>query len=390
MTLRTCIATVGAFSIAAGSGWCQPAPPAPRRAPTAYYENTNNIPVSPEVHPDRTVTFRLFAPKASEVVLMGSPGILEAIKEPQPLQKDAQGVWSVTVGPLAPGFYTYGYAIDGGLRMPDPSNPDLELRRWGPTNVFIVPGNEKAVFEERPVPHGTVHVNFYDSPNLKTSRMFYVYTPPGYETGKQKYPVLYLLHGNGQIEASWTWTGKANVIMDNLIADGKSKPMVVVMPYGHIPREIKPAPNTPVPTGDALAIEKELLTGVRPLVESKYRVLTDREHRAIAGLSMGAGQSMSIGLHNLALFAYIGAFSGGGNRAEWEKMDPGVLNRKLKVLWLGCGTEDKTVSFSSIQSFSDMLTQKKVKHVLNPSGGGHSWPNWQVYLSKYAALLFRD
>jgi enterochelin esterase-like enzyme len=390
MTLGTCIATVGALWIAAGSGLCQPSQPAPRRAPAPYYEDTNNIPVSPEVHPDHTVTFRLFAPKASEVVLMGSPGILEAIKEPKPLQKDDTGVWSVTVGPLAPGFYTYGYAIDGGLRMPDPSNPDLELRRWGATSMFIVPGDEKAVFEERPVPHGTVHVNFYDSPNLRTPRMFYVYTPPGYETGTQKYPVLYLLHGNGQIEASWTWTGKANVIMDNLIADGKAKPMIVVMPYGHIPREIKSAPGTPASATDPLAIERELLTGVRPLAESKYRVLTDRRHRAIAGLSMGANQSMSIGLHYLDLFSYIGAFSGAGNRAEWEKMDPNVLNQKLKVLWLGCGTEDKTVSFNSIQSFSDMLTQKKVKHIFNPSGGGHSWPNWQVYLSKYASLLFRD
>ena len=166
--------------------------------------------------------------------------------------------------------------------------------------------------------------------------------------------------------------------------------MVVVMPYGHIPREIKPASTAPAPTIDSLAIEKELLTGVRPLVESKYRVLTDRGHRALAGLSMGAGQTMSIGLHNLDLFAYMGAFSGGGNRTEWEKMDPDVLNRKLKVLWLGCGREDKTVSFSSIQSFSDMLTEKKVKHVFNPSDGGHSWPNWQVYLSKYAPLLFQD
>ena len=390
MTLGTCIATLGALWIAAGFGLCQSPQPAPRRAPTAYYEDTNNIPVSPEVHPDHTVTFRLFAPKASEVVLMGSPGILEAIQEPKPLQRDDKGVWSLTVGPLAPGFYTYGYAIDGGLRMPDPSNPDLELRRWGATSMFIAPGTEKAVFEERPVPHGTVHVNFYDSANLKTPRMFYVYTPPGYETGTQKYPVLYLLHGNGQIEASWTWTGKANVIMDNLIADGKAKPMIVVMPYGHIPREIKSAPNSAAAATDPLAIEKELLTGVRPLVESKYRALTDRGHRAIAGLSMGAGQSMSIGLHNLDLFSYIGAFSGGGNRAEWEKMDPSVLNQELKVLWLGCGREDKTVSFSSIQSFSDMLTEKKVKHVFNPSGGGHSWPNWQVYLSKYATLLFRD
>jgi enterochelin esterase-like enzyme len=319
-----------------------------QRGPTPFYEDTNNVPVSPEVHPDRTVTFRLFAPKASEVLLMGSPGILEVIKTPAPLQKDAKGVWSVTVGPLPAGFYTYGYAIDGGLRMPDPSNPNLELRRWGPTSLFIVPGGEKALIEERHVPHGTVHVEFYDSAKLGSERMVYVYTPPGYESGKQKYPVLYLLHGNGQIEASWTWTGLANVIMDNLLADGKVKPMIV----------------------------------------STYRALTDRTHRAIGGLSMGAGQSMSIGLHNLDQFAYIAAFSGGGNRAEWEKADPSVLNRKLKVLWIGCGTEDP--GYNGVKAMDDLLTKQNIKHVWNQSGGGHSWPNWQVYLSKYAPLLFRD
>src|SRR3954464_3010389 len=158
--------TVTGLLCLAASAFCQ-------RAPTPYYEDTNNVPVSPEIHPDRSVTFRLFAPKASEVVLMGSPGILEVIKEPKPLQKDEKGVWNLTVGPLPPGFYTYGYAIDGGLRMPDPSNPDLEVRRWGPTSSFIVPGPEKAIFEELNVPHGTVHIDFYDSNNLGAPRMFY-------------------------------------------------------------------------------------------------------------------------------------------------------------------------------------------------------------------------
>jgi len=382
--MRVLYAAALSFVIAA-TGLCQ-------RRQAAYYEDTNNIPVSPEVHADGKVTFRLFAPKASEVILMGSPGILEFIKKPMPLQKDEKGVWSLTVGPLPPGFYTYGYAIDGGLRMPDPSNPNLELRRWGATSLFIVPGTEKAVFEERRVPHGTVHVNFYDSPNLGSQRMVYVYTPPGYESGRQKYPVLYLLHGNGQIEASWTWTGRANMILDNLLADGKIKPMIVVMPYGHVPREIKTAgsnpPSAPAPPGDMAAIEKELLTGVKPLVESKFRVLTDRNHRAIGGLSMGAAQSLAIGLHNLDQFAYIAAFSGGGNRAEWEKADPAMLNQKLKVLWLGCGAED--FAYNGVKGMHDLLSQKNVKHVWNESGGGHSWPNWQVYLSKYAPLLFRD
>jgi len=359
-----------------------------QRGPSPFYEDTNNVPTSPELHPDRTVTFRLFAPKASEVILMGSPGILEAIKKPMPLQKDDKGVWSLTVGPLAPGFYTYGYAIDGGLRMPDPSNPNVELRRWGNTSMFIVPGTEKAVFEERPVPHGSVHMVFYDSKNLGVPRMFYVYTPPGYETSQQKYPVLYLLHGNGQTEASWTWTGHANVILDNLLADGKVKAMIVVMPYGHVPREIKPDRPAGAGAGDGAAIEKELMTMVKPEVEKKYRVLMDRDHRAIGGLSMGAAQSWSIGLHNLDQFAYIGAFSGGANRAEWEKADPAMLNKKLKVLWLGCGTEDSV--FPSVKAMDDLLTSKNVKHVFNPSGAGHSWPNWQTYLSKYAPLLFRE
>src|SRR3954451_5295601 len=367
--------------ITAGSVFCQ-------RGPTPFYEDTNNVAVSPEVHADRTVTFRLFAPKASEVVLMGSPGILEVIKKPTPLERGEKGVWSLTVGPLPAGFYTYGYAIDGGLRMPDPSNPNLEMRRWGATSLFIVPGGEKAAIEERKVPHGTVHVNFYDSANLGGDRMVYVYTPPGYESGKQKYPVLYLLHGNGQIESSWTWTGRANVILDNLLAEGKLKPMIVVMPYGHIPREIKSATATPPSPNDPNAIEKELLTAVKPLVESKYRVLTDRNHRAIGGLSMGAGQSMAIGLHNLDQFAYIAAFSGGGNRADWEKADPAMLNQKLKVLWIGCGTEDP--GYNGVKAMDDLLTQRNVKHVWNQSGGGHSWPNWEVYLSKYAPLLFRD
>src|SRR4051812_19349356 len=160
-----------------------------QRPPAPSYEDTNNVPVSPEVHPDRKVTFRLFAPKASEVILMGSPGILEVIQKPMPLEKGEKGVWSLTIGPIPPGFYTYGYAIDGGVRMPDPSNPNLELRRWGSTSSFIVPSGDKSLIEERRVPHGSVHVEFYDSKNLDKERMVYVYTPPGYETAKQKYPV---------------------------------------------------------------------------------------------------------------------------------------------------------------------------------------------------------
>ena len=384
------IFSIGLLAVGAVVGLGQGLPGGMRMPAAAFYEDTKNIPVSPEVHGDRRVTFRLFAPKASEVLLMGSPGILEFTKKPLPLEKGEGGVWSLTIGPVPPGFYTYGYAIDGGLRMPDPTNPNLELRRWGATSIFVIPGLEEAPIDERKVPHGTVHVNFYDSPNLNQQRMVYVYTPPGYETGKQKLPVLYLLHGNGQIEASWTWTGRTNVIMDNLLAEGKIKPMIVVMPFGHVTREIKTAANpsaAPSPT-DQGTIEKELMTALKPMVESKYRVLTDRNHRAIAGLSMGSAQSQMITLHNLEQFAYLGAFSAAGNSAEWEKADSGVLNQKLKVLWLGCGRED--FAFAGMKKLHDLLEGKKVRHVWNESGAGHSWPNWQVYLSKFAQLLFRE
>ena len=383
---------IGVVLLGLGAGLvaAQGLPGGMRMPPSAFYEDTKNIPVSPEVHGDRKVTFRLFAPKASEVLLMGSPGILEFTKKPLPLEKGADGVWSLTIGPLPAGFYTYGYAIDGGLRMPDPVNPNLELRRWGATSLFVIPGLEAAPIDDRKVPHGTVHVNFYDSPNLNQQRMVYVYTPPGYETGKQKLPVLYLLHGNGQIEASWTWTGRTNVILDNLLAEGKIKPMIVVMPFGHVTREIKTAANpsaAPSPT-DQGTIEKELMTALKPMVESKYRVLTDRNHRAIAGLSMGSAQSQMITLHNLESFAYLGAFSASANHSEWEKMDAGALNQKLKVLWLGCGTED--FAYPGMKKLHDLLEGKKVRHVWNESGAGHSWPNWQVYLSKFAQLLFRE
>src|SRR5689334_20820902 len=146
-----------------------------QRGPAPYYEDTNNVPVSPEIHGDKTVTFRLFAPKANDVMLMGSPGILEFTKKPLPLAKADKGVWSLTIGPLPAGFYTYGYAIDGGLRMPDPSNPNLEVRRWGPTSSFLVPSGQNSVIEERRVPHGSIHVEFYDSKNLDADRMVYVY-----------------------------------------------------------------------------------------------------------------------------------------------------------------------------------------------------------------------
>jgi enterochelin esterase family protein len=358
------------------------------------WENQANLPRSPEVHPDRTVTFRLFAPSAHEVLLIGGP-ILAVTKEPKAFAQDDKGLWSVTIGPLDPGYYNYGFAVDGGIRSPDPSNPNLEARRWGHTSFFDVPGDKPAIQEIQRVPHGTVHINTYDSKSLAMPRSVYVYTPPGYEESSARYPVLYLLHGSGLIEEAWISAGRANVIVDNLLAQGKVKPMVLVMPYGHVARAMADEPRgagrgagrgtTTEPDG----FEKDLLGDVMPLIERTYRVLTDRDHRAIGGLSMGGGQAMSVGLRHPELFSSIATFSGSvPYRNELDKTDPTLLNAKYRVLWVGCGTDDP--AFGSNKAIADLLEAKHVHHVFRPSPGAHIWPVWQLNLSEFAPLLFQN
>jgi enterochelin esterase family protein len=350
------------------------------------WENQANLPRSPEVHPDRTVTFRLYAPDAHEVLLIGAP-VIAVTKGPKALIRDEKGLWSITVGPFEPGYYNYGFGIDGGIRSPDPANPNLEARRWGHTSYFDVPGDKPQIQEVRAVPHGTVHINAYDSKSLGMTRDVYVYTPPGYEHSTAKYPVLYLLHGSGLIEEAWISAGRANVIMDNLLAQGKVEPMVLVMPYGHVARAMADEPARG--QGVADGFEKDLLADVKPLIERDYRVLTDRDHTAIAGLSMGGGQAMQIGLRHPELFSSIATFSGSTQyRSELDKMDGPLLASKFKVLWVGCGTDDP--AFNSNKSIGDLLEAKKVPHVFRSSGGGHIWPVWQLYLSEFAPLLFRN
>jgi enterochelin esterase family protein len=249
------------------------------------------------------------------------------------------------------------------------------------------------VQEIRPAPHGTVHINVYDSKSLGTTRNVYVYTPPGYEQSNIRYPVLYLLHGSGLIEEAWISAGRANVIVDNLLAAGKVKPMVLVMPYGHVARAMADEPRGAGRGGagrgsaEPDGFEKDLLGDVMPLIDRTYRVLTDRDHRAIAGLSMGGGQAMSVGLRHPDLFSAIATFSGSvPYRGELDKMDGAILNERYKVLWVGCGTDDP--AFNSNKAIADMLETKKVHHVFRSSPGGHIWPVWQLNLSEFAPLLF--
>lgn len=343
-------------------------PPAARRPPI----------VSPEVHPDRTVTFRLRAPEASKVAVAGDLG------SAKPLTKDANGVWSVTVGPLAPELYDYAFIVDG-LRTIDPNNRDVKNAT---TSLVLVPGERPLLHEARPVPHGTVTTHWYDSKAVGTTRRVTVYAPPDYAKTDAKYPVLYLLHGSGDDETGWTTVGRANLIMDNLLAEGKAKPALIVMPFGHVPRPGDPTADRARANN---LFEEDLLKDVIPLVESHYRVLADPGHRAIAGLSMGGGQSATVGLNHPELFGSVGVWSAGMAR------DPDIAykrltaraeesHKNLKLLWIGCGEKDQ--GFANAERLSHWMTDHGVANTWRPSDGAHQWPVWRRYLGEFLPLLF--
>src|SRR5262245_11171814 len=362
------------------------APPQQQQGPRSF-DDTRAMPFSPEIHPDRRVTVRLLMPKAKDVMIVG--GQMQAIlKGPKPLTRDEKGMWSITVGPLEPGFYNYGFAIDGGIRMGDPANPNVEQRRWGHISFFEVPGPTPQFYDSRPGPRGVVRIQSYDSKTLGTSRPLYVYTPPGYDTsGNTKYPVLYLLHGNGQVEQLWTSVGRANVILDNLINEGKAKPMIIVMPYGHVPREVSAEEKNNTGNGTK-GFDRDLLDDLIPFVEKNYRVLADRDNRAIAGLSMGGGQSITIGLSHLNVFGAIGSFSGGGARSvNVDALDVAAVNR-LKVFWIGCGRDDG--AFAPNKKLADDLQAKGIKVHFRESEWAHVWPVWRLNLHEFAQALFQN
>lgn len=351
----------------------------------ATFNNSAAMPDSPVVHADRTVTFGILAPKANQVELVD--GILGAVLGgPKMMKKGEEGIWSITVGPLEPGIYDYGFSIDGSTRLVDPANTRVIERAWGPTSFFEVVGDKPGLASARDVPRGALHIHYYDSKAVGTTRSVRVYTPAGYEkSGNATYPVLYLFHGSGGIDSQWTTVGRANFIMDNVIADGKAKPMIVVMTNGHVPQPKGVGRGRTANEG----FEEDLIGDVMPLVESLYRIKPGRENRAIAGLSMGGGQSMQIGLSHLDLFSTVASFSGAvRDLSTIEAMSAADLNEKLDLLWIGCGKDD--FLFEANNNLDKLLTEKKVNHVYRVSEGGHTWPNWRLYLSEFTPLLFQN
>ena len=346
--------------------------------------------VSPEVHSDNRVTFRLRAPNNKEVSVA-----LEGTAKPMPMHKEDQDVWSLTTDPLPPDFYGYSMLVDG-VNMFDPSNYAIKPNFLSRASELHVPGPPSLSWELANVTHGEIHHHFYKSGVVGDNRDFYVYTPPGFDPrGKEKYPVFYLLHGYSDDASGWTAVGRANVILDNLIAQGKAKPMLVVMPLGYgAPEVLKP--NSGVFRDPALTqrnfdkFREALLTEVIPRVEAAYPVKKDRDSRAIAGLSMGGAESLLTGLNTLNQFAWVGAFSFGGLNTEFDKEFPGLdskANQQLRLLWIACGTDDRLIEIN--RNLRTWLATKGIKHVDIETPGAHTWMVWRRNLTEFAPLLFR-
>ena len=351
-----------------------------RPAPTP-----NDTLVSPRIADDGSVTFQLYAPQAEEVTVAGDWRWV-----PQPLEKDASGVWSVTVGPLKPDVYIYAFSMDG-VRVVDPKNPLIKEGNRGVESMFIMEGPEADFLAERDVPHGAVQKVWYHSASLDANRRMHVYTPPGYEQGDRRYPVLYLLHGGGDNDAGWSTVGRANFILDNLLADGAIEPMVIVMPAGHAP-----TPGLFMGAGpDQDPFSRDLLEDIIPYVERHYRVSAEQADRAIAGLSMGGVQALNIGLFNPDTFAHLVAMSTGYFPPVIEQMEEQFgdvlnnpsINDQLALFWIGIGRDD--FAFDNNQNTMALLDRHGVEYVYHETEGGHNWTNWRQYLATVAPLLFR-
>ena len=354
---------------------------------------------SAEILPDNSVIFRLLSKDAGTIAVSGDwmPGFGTSV----PMVKNDTNLWSLTVGPLKPELYSYTFLIDG-VRVIDPNNP--QVKRDGSRNesMFMIPGAESDLYTVKNVPHGTLTKVWYESPTLKLTRRMYVYTPAGYEDNQVKYPVFYLLHGGGGDEDAWTTLGRTCQIVDNLISQGKAKPMIVVMPNGNpgqaaafTDAPVVQAVSAPYDMGMGL-FEESMVKDIIPYVESHYRVIADRDNRALAGLSMGGMQTLTLTGNYPYMFGYIGVMSMGlvDVSTMGLKPDPdqdtkfeALKNSGYKLYWVGVGKDD--FLYKSVQSLRTSLDKHGLKYTYRESTGGHSWANWRIYLSEFAPQLFR-
>ncbi|MEO6732146.1 MAG: alpha/beta hydrolase-fold protein [Ferruginibacter sp.] len=331
---------------------------------------------SPEVNKDQSITFRYYSRNAKQVILKG-----EFLKNPVAMTTDTAGIWSVTVPPVKPDIYPYSFMVDS-VELADPNNSYIFANERFKRSIVDIPGDEPLIHALQNVPHGKISYQYYKSTTLGTTRQLLVYTPPGFDaTAKKKYPVLYLIHGGSDTEETWTKVGHANFIADNLIAQGKAKPMIIVMPYGNV---------RPAPMPD---FTKDVINDIIPFIESNYPVSTDSKNRAVAGFSVGGGQTLNIGLTNTDKFAYICSYAPYTATEEFQKNftnwspDADKMNRQLKLFIISVGTED--FLYESVKKNIAMFEEKKIRVKPYIVSGGHTWMNCKQYLATTLQEIFK-
>jgi len=340
---------------------------------------------SVRISADKQITFSIYAPKASEVTISGD---FQQSYGGQKLQKDELGIWSITVGPVSPDLFTYDFTVDG-MKVIDPKNAQVKEGANGYSNLIEVPGMEADYQTVKNVPHGKIEkVWFYAGTLNKTSRV-HIYTPPGYEKIKEKLPVLYLQHGGGDNDASWATAGRANFILDNLLAEGKIKPMIVVMPFGN--------PGGGFFSGagvDSDPYYSYFFKDLVPYVESHYTVNASREMRAYAGLSMGGLQALNMALFFPEKFGYVLPLSTGffpdNLKVLEEKYASNLKNteiNKLKLFWIAMGGE-KDIAFKNGENTKAIFDKFGIKYTTNSYPAGHTFITWRHNLAEFAPMLF--
>ena len=356
-----------------GSAYCQPP-----RGPWV---------ISPVVNEDNSVTFSYLAPDAKEVILDAQFG------KPLPMTKNDKGIWTVKTDPVKPDIYPYCFVVDG-IRVMDPANEDFFPNEYFKASLIDIPGETPLIHSMQDVPHGTVTYCTFKSETMDGQfRPIVVYTPPGYEKNpEKKYPVFYLISGTTDTEETWFKVGKANLILDNLIARGKAEPMIIAMPYGNNGIDVS-GPSGPEVVPMYQKFSDELINDIMPYIESNFRVISDRNHRAIAGFSRGGGQTLWCGLSNFDKFAHICSFSAYLTTETFEKHfsafyeNPDETNKKLKLFWLSVGNED--FLYKQAVEFMNLLKEKDITTKTLITGGGHTWMNCKLFLSEAAPLLFK-
>ncbi|MDD2645715.1 MAG: alpha/beta hydrolase-fold protein [Bacteroides sp.] len=367
---------------------------------------------SPEVNENNSVTFRFYAPNAETVQLTGD--FLPRIKKEVPgfgthelpgvvdLIKNEDGVWSYTSSVLADELYSYSFIVDG-LTALDPNNVFLVRDVRSLTNLFLIDGPQSKLYRVNNVAHGSVIKQWYYSDRLQLNRRLTVYTPPGYNQSNYDYPVLYLLHGMGGDEEAWMTLGRASQILDNLIAEGKAEPMLVVMPNGNVSQEAAPGesslgfsqPNTNLPKTMEGSMEESFLDIVT-FIENNYRVKKEKKSRAIAGLSMGGFHSLHISKEYPDMFNYVGLFSAaifpreGANSPVYSNIEEKLkvqFDSNPSVYWIAIGKTD--FLYEANKNYRSYLDEKKYSYTYYESEGGHTWRNWRIYLSKFIPMLFK-